>query len=302
MNDLALRHILLHVSDSFKHTDLEGYLYGSAQYKLNPHDLDILLPLCTMANDAKKIHAYIDVLRSQGAVVTSIDPYTGVYGYRHETRHVIPVLWHGVNLEFIVYPGTVSQHANDLDFTVGARYLHLKTRRYVEVPGIYAAVDINRRQLHAVVDPEVSFLYDPRRIFRAVRLIADENFTLSADCEQAIQAIFCRDQNPFITHINPKKIYYQMQVMQQSEQFVAYLEVLSELGILNKLYEVFIRAEDASGQYYRDVLTPFYRAYHQAHVEPAQAYGQHRYRFYDGSAMGSNQVMLCEPMASSGLY
>jgi hypothetical protein len=210
-----------------------------------------------MEFDSEKINRLIHLFMSQGGIVTSVDERTRTYGYSHEGRHIIPITWRGLKLEIVVSNKTILQHAAALDFTNGARYLSVKTLTYAKTPGIYASVDIARRIIQTIVDAHVSFLHDPRRIFRAIKMMVDENLLLSTECYNALQDIFEGDRNAFITHISLRKIYHRMNVMLETGHAALYFEVFDKLGIFNKLCACFSSRHDASSAYYYDILEPF---------------------------------------------
>ncbi|MCH9756237.1 MAG: hypothetical protein K0U37_03455 [Gammaproteobacteria bacterium] len=287
------------ISSNFNMMNCNGYLYGSAQYKRYPNDLDILLPTCSMEQDGNKVYALINLFVSQGAQVTVVDQHTGAYGYRNEDRYVIPILWQGLTLEFVISLKTVQQHASELDCTAGARYLSLRSLTYVYTPGIYAGVDIHNKQYHSIVDPQQSFLYDPRRIFRAVKMMVDEGFTLSQDCQHAIKDIFSGHQNPFISHISLGKIYNQVNIMLQSRHCVAYFEKLNELGLFNKLYDLLVSVQGYSGQYYRDRLMPFYDEFKKRRENEMPLHGAHPNTIYGVSEVPYGNTGTCDSNTAS---
>ncbi|MDF1757607.1 MAG: ankyrin repeat domain-containing protein [Legionellaceae bacterium] len=262
---------LMQISSNFHRAGLDGYTYGSVNFKLKPGDIDILIPASSMEFERDKIGALINIFISQGGRVTAKDPQTGTDGYSYEGRHVIPMEWQGLILEFVVYPKTILQHAYELDTTRSARYFSVRTFKYAETPGIYSLIDIIHKRIQTVTDAYQSFLKDPRRIFRAIQQMGDEQASLSDECLQAIQDLFSGNNNPFITHITPGKIYYRMEVMLKTGHAERYFTIFDRLGIFNKLLGAFRVQGGYSAMYYANILEPFYTFFEQQRKQ-SQAY------------------------------
>ena len=269
------------ISIIFNQADIDGFIYGSAHYKLYPGDLDILIPSCDIAINRKKINRLIDLLLDKGAILTSKDRHIGCYGYNYEGRHVIPLELQGTAIEIVVYTNSLNEHAYNLDFTRSARYLSVRNWNYIAIPGIYANIDIFHNRIQTVINAHISFEKDPRRIFRAVKQMVDASDTLSPECYQAIQDIFYGPKNPFITHITIGKLYHRMEVLLQSEKPSLYFEALNNLGIFTKLYECFTLHNDYSAAYYRNILEPYQRLFQfRSEQQQMQLASQSQYTMY----------------------
>ncbi|MDP3706365.1 MAG: ankyrin repeat domain-containing protein [Legionellaceae bacterium] len=289
-----LRAIMDKMSDLFNklsfHDDLnkppfDVYFYGSANYKINPSDLDILVPNIRSAEDYTRVNALIDLFISQGGVVTTCNKFTGEYGYRKSNRHIIPMTWEGVKLEFSVSEKSPSEHARILDFTVGAMYFSLRYLKRYSIDGIASFSDINSREIRTIADSNISFAEDLSRIFRAVRLVTEQGFFLSSECVSAIKELF-QVNNPFITRMNRDKLYQQLELLFDSERSIDQIIYLKELGVFEPLYYCLSQSNDPNGRYYEEKI----RAYcvpimPESHARPTY-FIESPYAFYAHSHPG----------------
>ena len=254
-----LKELLDEISILFKRGECEGYLYGSAHYKENPSDFDILLPNIRTFDETQKAQTLIDSFIEQGGVVTSFNPNTGEWGYRKFNRYVIPVSWRQFKLEFIVSEKSCDEHAQLLDFTIGARYFNLKSQQMHVISGINAFVDTHCKKINTIHDPFQSFYEDLSRVFRAVRLVGD-GFVLSSDAVSAIKHIFSSPENPLIQSLHPNKLTQQLSLLLASPTRVEQFSILFELGVLDKLIDCLSSRIDTAGNYYYRQIEPYYVA------------------------------------------
>ncbi len=254
-----LKELLDEISILFQRGECEGYLYGSAHYKENPSDFDILLPNIRTFDETQKAQTLIDSFIEQGGVVTSFNPNTGEWGYRKFNRYVIPLTWRQFKLEFIVSEKSCDEHAQLLDFTIGARYFNLKRQEMHVISGINAFVDTHCKKINTIHEPFQSFSEDLSRVFRAVRLVGD-GFVLSSDAVSAIKRIFSSPENPFIQSLHPNKLTQQLSLLLASPTKVEQFNLLFELGVLNKLIDCLSSRIDVAGNYYYRKIEPYYVA------------------------------------------
>ena len=174
-NNFYLRMLIDRISDIFNLSDCEGYLFGSSNYKEieAPHDFDILIENIRTEQDKANVRALIECFRLQGGVVTAQDAF-GNDGYKTGNRHVIPMLWKEWKIDFNVSEKTVVEHSAMMDFTVGALYFNLKQKNMYRISSLSTVSDLKYKRLSTIISPMESFLDDPSRIFRAIRLIASE--------------------------------------------------------------------------------------------------------------------------------
>ncbi len=270
INGHFLKEDLIELSNIFKESDLDGYIYGSTHFSLTPGDLDIFIPANIMEFNAK-INRLINLLINTGGTVTSINSITNAYGYYYEGRYIIPIDWHGIKLELVSSYQTILQHARNLDFTVGAKYLSIATLTYAQTPNVFANTDISLKRIQTTKEAHQSFLEDPRRIFRAIKIMI-EGYSLSDECYHAIQDIFHGADNPFIGNTTPQKIYYRMEKILQTGRAHEYFEMFNRLGIFTKLYECFLIKSDYTAIYYRNILTPLYQMYTKQNAQQTNSY------------------------------
>ena len=257
-----LKELIDEISILFNQSVCDGYLYGSSHYKDCPGDFDILLTNIKTLDDLKQVHSLIELFIAQGGVVTTMNPLSGEWGYRKANRYVIPVAWRGFRIEFIVSKQGCAEHAQILDFTLGACYFNLKERRTHSIPGINSVLDAYRKEINTIFDPFKTFNDDLSRVFRAVRLVG-EGFSLSGASEAAIRCIFSRSDNPFISNMNPNKLTQQLTVLFASRNAYQNLDVLYQLGVLVKLVECLSLRIDKAGRYYLEQIIPYYNYYMQ---------------------------------------
>ena len=252
----TLKALLLQLSDIVKSSECpHAYIYGSFHFK-NPNDLDILLPNITSEESRQVARALINLLITDTGIITKTDPRTGEYGYRKHGLHIIPMDWRGIKIEWVLTEMDYKSHAMKLDFTIGAQYFNLRTLQLHGIPGLNSYNDACTKRLNTISDPRDSFSVDLSRVFRAIRLMADEGFHLSEACVSAITDIFSADFNPF-TNMNPDKLCQQLNLLLQSPDPSKHVDIMHALGILNKLFEYKPTYSRQPVQYYLSLLNQY---------------------------------------------
>lgn len=200
-----------------------AFLFGSAHYKNHPNDLDILL--CD--NNAKTTNALIgEIILNHGGII--------VANYEKINRRVVKMFFYNMSIDFILSSETLLEHSKRLDFTIGALYFDLR-RKIMFCPNSDSFQHIQTKQLHTISDAKQMIEHDPSVIFRAVRIMASENFTLSETPYIAIKEIFLI-KNIFLT-MNPDKLYHEMVLLFFSGHAVKALEILvDELKIFQYIF------------------------------------------------------------------
>ena len=244
-----------------------AYIYGSFHFK-TPNDLDILLPNITSIEAKNAALALIYVLLEDSGIVTTINKHTREYGYKKHSLHIIPMEWRGIKIEWVLTEKDYQTHALALDFTIGAQYFNLKTLALHEIPGLHSRQDVQNKTINTISEPQQSFREDLSRIFRAIRLMADEGFYLSETCEGAIKGLFSSDFNPFIQGINPDKLNQQLTLLFKSPNPSKHIQILHELDVLNKLFHCISMNVGQAARYYTEQLRPYYQ-YHYPEEELA---------------------------------
>lgn len=233
--DSTLKALLINLSEIFKRSSCaQAYIYGSFHYK-KPNDLDILLPKITSEAEREAALSFISLLIEDTGIVTTKNYQTGEYGYKKHGLHIIPMEWKNIKIELILTEKDYTSHAMMLDFTIGAQYFNLRTLDLHTIPGLNSYNDVLNKRLNTITDPQKSFTEDLSRIFRAIRLIADEGFVLYPACESAIKTLFSSDMNPFLT-MNPDKLCHQLDILLKSPYPIKHLDILHKLKMLDKLF------------------------------------------------------------------
>jgi ankyrin repeat protein len=208
-------------------------LYGSANHKFNPGDLDMIMLGLTpeewqewhniiqdytikikennlpVANEILKKIPFIAELMANDATITAAYTKKGKYnGIIIKTSFNI-VGEHGEikksSVDFNILPPemTMESHANSLDYSINAIYHDPRTREtFTPIPD--TLIHLQQGLLHPVRNPVEMFRDDPSIIFRAARMIgsarsANQNLTLSHTAQDAIKLLFA--ENPFILNM-----------------------------------------------------------------------------------------------------
>lgn len=203
-------------------SDKNLYLFGSAIYKNQPNDLDLLLHY--------KDTAVLRALLAQGAHI--------VGKFKKEHRHILQLEWHGVKLDINFTHLTWPQHGQRLDFTSGAAYYNLRTQ---QTQALHADTleHIMRKELHCV-QPGGSLAmlqHDPSILFRAMRLARQEGCLWSDEFTTAVKTLTCLPANPFLhVKLGPNKLYQEMERLFEPGHTRANLERLIQLNLFEKLF------------------------------------------------------------------
>ena len=259
----ALRELLHGISANFNRSLCEGYLFGSANYKVLPNDFDIVLPNIKSNRDKANVAELITLFEQQGGT-------TGPE-YFKTNRHVIPVSWKGWKIDFILFEQSYPIHASMLDFTVGAMYFDLRQLKMFRINALQSFFDWDKKKINTISNAYLSFTTDPSRIFRAVRLVVTEGFYFSQAALDAINAAFLGNGNLFRTM--PKgKLDQQLSLLCSSGCDVIKnerknIEVLHyQLGIFFKLYDVLAERHDVNAQQFLNQFVVYRNEFIQANA------------------------------------
>jgi hypothetical protein len=219
-----LKKIIAELADAFKKFKCDAFLFGSANYKTHPNDLDILV----RNTDALTLYKLIEYLEEKGATIEN--------DYWKDGRHVININFFGRKIDFILSDDNIIEHARKIDFTVSAAYYNLRDQSF-HFPCDKSISDFFNRTLALISDEPTEMLSNhPDVILRAVRALATTDFI---PCRNslilAIKKIFM-DNNPF-EQMNPNKLYREMNLLFCSGFASQSLSILiDELGIFNQLF------------------------------------------------------------------
>ncbi|MDF1684432.1 MAG: hypothetical protein P1U36_07205 [Legionellaceae bacterium] len=230
-----LRTLLEQYSGVFITCGIDGYVFGSSHYKKNPGDFDILIPNISTNAGKERLMQLIRMIESQGGVALR-DKTTGELGYKKPNRHVIPITWQGWKTDLIIEAGDFIEHAKRLDYTIGALYFSLRTKKTYCMKGFSSLTDLDDKILRTIDDPYESFKRDPSLIFRGIRLCALEDFTFSPECLAAMRTLFVEEKNNiFISSMNYGKLCQQLNLMFSTPEETIILDKFKELNLLPKL-------------------------------------------------------------------
>lgn len=198
----------------------------------------------------------LQCFKSQGGVVTAHDAF-GNEGYKKGNRHVIPMRWKEWKIDFIVSEKNVVEHSSMMDFTVGALYFNLKQKNMYRITSLSTVSDLKHKRISTLLPPTRSFLDDPSRIFRAIRLIASEEFHLSKECVEAIKILFAQEQNLFLT-MKPGKLFQQLDLLLSSGHEEKNIGLLHYYGLFFKLFHCVCMLAADGGYQYLPKLKPYH--------------------------------------------
>jgi hypothetical protein len=215
-----------------------------------------------LLEDKKKLDQLMSLLIFNGATIKR-DKKTGEWGYKKRDRHIIPIDWSGIQIEIVPSKLGYEEHAHTrVDMTVGAMYFDLNTLKMLFVEGINASFDLYEKVIRMVRPAKPSFVEDPKRIFRIVRLMAKNNFHLSGECLLALQSIAYDPENLFLT-MDFDALCEQLRLILASESLngklpEANIRIMSELNLLDKIIEAFqTRPQSGKGQLAPKLRLPF---------------------------------------------
>jgi hypothetical protein len=247
--NLALKNLLDQMCEIFKDLPIEGYLFGSANYKQNPGDFDVLLPNIKTDADKEHVMQLIQIFEAQGGIA-SRDNITGELGYRTGNRYVIPVTWKNWMIDFIISEQDFIQHAKTLDFTIGAMYFSLRDKKMFYMKQCSPFEDLHNKIIRTIGDTHTRFQNDPSLIFRGIRLCATENFYFSYECIYAISHAFFEESNNLFMRLKRGKLYQQLNLILTSDSEQAMWNIFYNLNLFYKLWDCLLTLPPGSGEQY----------------------------------------------------
>jgi hypothetical protein len=204
-----------------------AYVYGSAIYKENPGDLDILIPEQEDAFD-KQSKLVNDIIALGGHVKAH---------YFKKNRHTVNLSFNGVDIDIIYSPGTsLKKHAGSLDFTIGAIYFDLKNFKMRQPEQIEYLDHLENKELVAISYAENMIENDPTVILRAARILATTDYKLSQTTLKAITNKMA-EKNLFL-NLNIDRLWLSIKklfLMGNAEE--AFDVVKDQLGIFEALFD-----------------------------------------------------------------
>ena len=179
----------------------------------------------------------------------------GSIGYKKANRFVVPMVWNGFKIDFIVSEDGIIEHSKKMDFTVGAMYFNLRQKKMYHIRPLTTLLDLDAKRLQTIGDPLESFTADLSRIFRGVRLVAAEGFHFSQECQQAINTLFAGRKNPF-NQMNTGKLFQQLDLLFSSNYAAYNIDILFQMGLLVKLHSRLMELAYCGGGIYLQQLQP----------------------------------------------
>ena len=125
--------------------------------------------------------------------------------------------------------GTAKEDAWRRDFTVNALFYDPLKEEILDYTG-QGIFDIDKRIVRAIGDPALRFEEDPVRILRALKLVAQYDFTLDNATENALFSDL-----PLICHAAPSRLSLELEKILQSCYGDRHLQVFHDYGLLQYL-------------------------------------------------------------------
>ena len=129
--------------------------------------------------------------------------------------------------------GTAREDAQRRDFTVNALFYDPLKEEILDYTG-QGIDDIEAHTVRAIGDPALRFEEDPVRILRALKLVAQFDFSLDDATENALF-----DKMPLICHAAPSRLALELEKILQSCYGDRHLQVFHDYGLLEYLLPEF---------------------------------------------------------------
>jgi hypothetical protein len=286
-----LRKIISDIQDLFKafnNTQTEAItaeIYGSANYlgdaldpNKNPGDLDIFVTPIDIykQSEKQKLLDLIELFETNGADDTIKKDAEGIPGYRKfhpQARHIVPFKFKGQDIEFNILAHPSNQMRQTFDSSISTIVYRLNDSKMYDLSENNGPYFLGTREINAYTDiaanriytlePSLdSFVADPSRIFRLIRLLAKQtNFCLQDDSEwhEAINKIVSFPRNNIFRGMNFDRLCQQIEfIMEITVASIRdeNISILNHLGLLPKITEALrqYKPRERYQKYVRDFL------------------------------------------------
>ncbi len=212
-------------------------IYGSHNYKTSPGDLDVVI-FGLNCSDAQALVAKI-LKEFNGQNGNPLTPYDKEGDYVTTT---LKSNWGGNDIDWNILPEevTIHDHAERLDFTVGALYHNVLTGE-TETPFEQTLKDFTDKKIRLVGLGEAPFRKDPSVIFRMIRLLTEEPvFSLSSEIVEALHGIFVKNRENLFNQpglIRPNRLYQEIASLLKSGHAVENLQQLDRLNLFESVFD-----------------------------------------------------------------
>lgn len=228
------------LSDILKKINCSAFLYGSAIYKANPGDLDILIPKQNMGPD-KAQQLIWHILQDGGKLVAK-------YAKNGSEWLTYKLAYKGVEIDIITSPLSIEEHARTLDFTVSAMHFDLQRMQMRQPVEASYIKHFNQKRLVAISDPLTMIQKDPTIILRAIRAQASSGFRISNRLFEAMETAL--EKENLFENIIIDKLWLELEKLFFSGNNKEILESFSKHPIIfQKLFDATNKLKSAESKY-----------------------------------------------------
>ena len=209
----------------------EAFIYGGANYKTDPNDLDLIV--FGLSNEAQE-----EFIESMQLYFSVVEKYEKKTGYRSK---IIKTTLFDKQIDWSLSPSqeTIFSHAEQIDFTIGACYFDIR-KGVTLYPFVESSKHIQTSLLATFVPSQDLMKKDASVIFRMIRILAKyPNFSLDASLGEGLKILLSNaEKNIFMDDqsIKPNRLHLEIELCWSSGYAYRCLLLLEEYNLLDKIF------------------------------------------------------------------
>jgi tRNA nucleotidyltransferase/poly(A) polymerase len=209
----------------------EAFVYGGANYKTDPNDLDLIV--FGLSNEAQE-----EFIESMQLYFSVVEKYEKKTGYRSK---IIKTTLFDKQIDWSLSPSqeTIFSHAEQIDFTIGACYFDIR-KGVTLYPFVESSKHIQTSLLATFVPSQDLMKKDASVIFRMIRILAKyPNFSLDASLGEGLKILLSNaEKNIFMDDqsIKPNRLHLEIELCWSSGYAYRCLLLLEEYNLLDKIF------------------------------------------------------------------